>query len=857
MAHSIPSQALGARGRAAPPAVPRTLSAAIGLGLLLVHLTLSPLLFSTATLGAFEFPKFTLLTLAALLLIPLGLCTLLRPRGAQTPRRLAAAPRTDSAPLWRQPLFLGVVLFVLSAAASTALSISPLTAVLGTHDSHAGLCTIVAYGVLFCATRGLCRTYGDARLVLGACVLGSAVASAYALCQFAGLDPIAWGDRSNVGQYLRPFGPLGNPNFLAAYLVMALPLTVYYAQRAAADRRWYACAILALVGLLSCAAIVLSVSRAAWVALGCVALILVVGALGARRWRTAAVVLGLPAGAAALLVTAALLGGEDGLLGAVRLRLEHLTDALSRWHIWDAALATFRDHPLFGTGPDTFQLAFGLKRTAAYWQIEWNATPTRAHNEFIHVLATQGLVGAVALLVALLGLAWAGWRAWRRAPAEARPLVLALLAGTAAFAVESAVGYTVVACGALFVTFAGMLSRFGEAGTEVEADGRAPGRRWFAIALPAACLLAALGFGFNFVGEGIAVTLVTGAGLAVVLGGAGWVVFREAGPNPWTVLHSTGPAVRADSPVAIWRPLARGAVWVGAAGAVAVGVVCPLQANVLCRTGVRLFVERPRDGVSALAEAALLDPTKELYWVKLGGAAQSLAQHTGHPGERRELWVMAQVALMRASILSPLNPYHHDNLGLVLGRMAREQLATITSAYAEFDRAIELDRHNVNFYADAAHVALGVEDVERARKYATRGAEVFPRFAPTHAILGYVALKEHRGVDAVNLLCRAVHGEWFDQPQGRIMALANLAGAYLDLGMYEESLNAGRQAVAQAPQLTDCRCNLARCLEALGRFNEAAVEYRQILEQVPGHGLAAAGLRRTGSTAAWSAGPRH
>src|SRR5581483_7268740 len=158
----------------------------------------------------------------------------------------------------------------------------------------------------------------------------------------------------------------------------------------------------------------------------------------------------------------------------------------------------FHDHPVLGTGPDTFQLAFGMKRTAAYWQVEWNATPTRAHNELIHTLATQGLVGAGALLAVLLGLGFAGWRAWRRAPAAARPLVLAVLAGAVAFLVESAFSYTVIACGTLFVTFLGLLSRLGEAGADAETEGSAPGRRWLLVGLGGACLLAALVFGLNF-----------------------------------------------------------------------------------------------------------------------------------------------------------------------------------------------------------------------------------------------------------------------------------------------------------------------------------------------------------------------
>src|SRR5262249_938926 len=138
-----------------------------GRGLLLLHLALSPLVFSTGTLEAFEFPKVLLLTATAILLGALGLCILLRTLAlAQTGSRLVRA--------CSDPVGLGVVLLLVSAAASTAASISPRTSWLGTLHSHTGLGTVTAYTVLFFATRALCRTWADARRFLAASVLAAA-----------------------------------------------------------------------------------------------------------------------------------------------------------------------------------------------------------------------------------------------------------------------------------------------------------------------------------------------------------------------------------------------------------------------------------------------------------------------------------------------------------------------------------------------------------------------------------------------------------------------------------------------------------------------------------------------------------
>src|SRR5207247_617159 len=112
------------------------------------------------------------------------------------------------------------------------------------------------------------------------------------------------------------------------------------------------------------------------------------------------------------------------------------------------------ERPVLGTGPDTFQLVFGRHRGVAQMLSEWDTTPTRAHNEPIHILATQGIVGIVAIALLLAGLVQAGLRAWRQGPAEDRGLIAALAAGLAGFGVHSLFSFTVLGYGTLFVTLA-------------------------------------------------------------------------------------------------------------------------------------------------------------------------------------------------------------------------------------------------------------------------------------------------------------------------------------------------------------------------------------------------------------------
>jgi O-antigen ligase/tetratricopeptide (TPR) repeat protein len=409
--------------------------------LLAIFLIAAPLLFSTATVEGFEDLKVAALTVTALIFVALGLVSI-----NQAKLRSFAA--------LRQPLVVGVLLFAVSATVSTFLSISPRTSWRGAYESHGGLITILGYIVLFFAARRL----GGGRRLLAGVVLAATVASAYALVQAAGHDPVAWDGISVFGNQVRPFATIGHANLLGAYLALSLPLVTYFIYRSAQRRRWALVGVLAMAGVAGGLALVLTLSRAAWLGAGCAGLVLLGGWWCGRARRAVAITLLLALLSGGVAVTAYerqwLPGPFQAALGE---RLHHLDDGIGRPEIWRAGLEIYRDHWATGSGLDTFRLAFGTKRTAAFWDKEGDGTPTKAHNEAIHILATQGTLGGVALLVLVIGLAWAMVQAWRRS--ADRVLVAALTGTCVAFGVTNLFGFTAIPTGSLFAVCAGLLSR--------------------------------------------------------------------------------------------------------------------------------------------------------------------------------------------------------------------------------------------------------------------------------------------------------------------------------------------------------------------------------------------------------------
>ncbi len=210
-------------------------------------------------------------------------------------------------------------------------------------------------------------------------VWGSAVESAIVLLQYAGADPLrwlGWHAETFANPRMRVYGTLGNPDFVAAWLCATLPLA-----RGAGIA-------------LQLAAILATGSRVFLLALPVAVIVLALRRARIAKWWCLA---GLPVAAAVLWLSPARPLGET-----VQGRMYLARVAVSHW----------RDIPVFGYGPGSFESQFGC------WQAEWirQHGPARfagdvdhAHNDYLELLVEYGPIG----LFAFLGLC--GWllaRAW-------------------------------------------------------------------------------------------------------------------------------------------------------------------------------------------------------------------------------------------------------------------------------------------------------------------------------------------------------------------------------------------------------------------------------------------------------------
>ena len=107
--------------------------------------------------------------------------------------------------------------------------------------------------------------------------------------------------------------------------------------------------------------------------------------------------------------------------------------------IWTSSIKNL----IIGTGPETFAMAYYQYRPIEHNQTsEWELLYNKAHNEFLNYLATTGLLGFTSYLILLISMAWVFIK---NSPNTAyRTLNIALLAGWLTISVTNFWGFSVV-----------------------------------------------------------------------------------------------------------------------------------------------------------------------------------------------------------------------------------------------------------------------------------------------------------------------------------------------------------------------------------------------------------------------------
>lgn len=289
---------------------------------------------------------------------------------------------------------LGV--FILVNILACVFSIAPMLSFWGSYERQHGLLQLIYYVSFFFLFISFIEKKDVRKIIYWMCATGTAIALIAILQNYFGIFLSIWDTSVLVGRLA--IGTLGQPNFLASYLLMLIPFFVIFCGDNKGWRKylWLAGLVLALW------AILVTLSRGALV--GIFAMMIFMGVFYKKK------LLVIPVLIMSMILLANIFVGqtlvrENKLLSRLILDGESLRSVESRLEIWPATLKMIERRPILGYGQEVFKESFLKFAPQRLLEIEdTHEKADRAHNEILDITSSIGIVGLLSYLALLFGI---------------------------------------------------------------------------------------------------------------------------------------------------------------------------------------------------------------------------------------------------------------------------------------------------------------------------------------------------------------------------------------------------------------------------------------------------------------------
>ncbi len=332
----------------------------------------------------------------------------------------------DELDLRFEPIFWALAAFVAATLLSALFSPARDHSLFGDFERMGGVWAWLHLALFFLVLRTLRDK--EWSWVLNAALIVSIFVSVDAILEHSRLSPSA---RFSDAMLSASSSTVGNSGLLAAYLLFAVALAAYLASTSARFRLLYLSA-----GGINLLGLVFAENRSTVIGLvlGALTGSVIFAALqtaSRRRWiapisaiALASLILAISAGLRTF-PSSALARHTPTVLQRLALTNPAGADE-SRTMQWRAAIDGFKDRPLLGYGPENHNLVWSTHLDPGIYRLDTDIYD-RTHNQYLELLATTGLIGALTFLAIWLAVAVTLIRAYRDERLSA--LSLAILCG--------------------------------------------------------------------------------------------------------------------------------------------------------------------------------------------------------------------------------------------------------------------------------------------------------------------------------------------------------------------------------------------------------------------------------------------
>lgn len=350
---------------------------------------LTPIIFTNINTELYEVPKMFIVYFGASLLFTLTSLKFVF-------RKKITVPKT--------PLLILFLAFIGVQVASTVTSIDKFTSIYGYPTRlNGGLISQISYFIILtCILINLSAEKAQ-KLILTSIVTAFAVALIGVFSHF-NIDLTCFALTGNISSgcwqaefnpTLRIFSTLGQPNWLATYLVLVIPLSLSLLFTSPNGLRKTTFALITFSLFL---ALIFTGSRSGFA--GLIVSLLIFFILSGRQLLIKNRKLFL---VFIVIFSVLILSFGSTLISRLGESLKRQKTVAGgtetgqiRLIVWQGALEAFKKAPILGNGPETFAYSYSINRPLAHNQTtEWNFFYNKAHNELLNYLANIGLFGTL------------------------------------------------------------------------------------------------------------------------------------------------------------------------------------------------------------------------------------------------------------------------------------------------------------------------------------------------------------------------------------------------------------------------------------------------------------------------------